>query len=48
MAIEEVRRIKAQHAGPLLSKSNVVACGVGYKEVGGVRTDELCVIVSVA
>jgi len=48
MAIEEVRRIKAQYAGPLLSKSNVVACGVGYKEVGGVRTDELCVIVSVA
>ena len=48
MAMEEVRRIKAQHAGPLLSKSNVVACGVGYKEVGGVRTDELCVIVSVA
>jgi len=48
MALEEVRRVKAKSADLLLSKRNVVACGVGYKEVGGVRTDELCVIVSVA
>jgi hypothetical protein len=48
MAIEEVRRVKAQHVRSLLGKRNVVACGVGYKEVGGVRTDELCVVVSVA
>ena len=48
MALEEVRRVKAKAADLLLSKRNVVACGVGYKEVGGVRTDELCLIVSVA
>lgn len=48
MALEEARRIKAKHTALLLGKKNVVACGVGYKEVGGVRTDELCVIVSVA
>jgi len=47
MALEKVRHIKANYAGLLLGKRNVVACGVGYKEVGGVRTDELCVIVSV-
>lgn len=48
MTLEEVGRVKAQYTGFLLGKRNVVACGVGYKEVGGVRTDELCVIVSVA
>jgi len=48
MALEEVRRVKAKSAVSLLGKRNVVACGVGYKEVGGARTDELCVIVSVA
>jgi hypothetical protein len=45
--IQEVRRVKAQHVELLLSKRNVVACGVGYKEVGGVRTGELCIVVSV-
>jgi hypothetical protein len=47
MAMEQVRAVKAQYADVLLDKRNVVACGVGYKEVAGVRTDELCVIVSV-
>ena len=28
-------------------KIGLVACGIGYKEVGGVKTDELCIIVSV-
>jgi hypothetical protein len=48
MAIEEARHVKARYTDLLLGKPNVVACGVGYKEVDGVRTDELCVIVSVA
>jgi hypothetical protein len=47
MEIEAIRRIKAQYADLLLGKSNVVACGVGYKMVGGVRIDEVCVIASV-
>jgi hypothetical protein len=48
MGLEDVRRVKAAHVDLLLSKKNVVGCGVGYKEVGGVRTDELAVVVSVA
>jgi len=48
MALEEVRRVKKASADFLLGKRNVVACAVGYKKVGGARTDELCVIVSVA
>jgi len=47
MDIEEVRRVKEKYAQLLLSKRNVVGCGVGYKVVGGKRTDELCVVVSV-
>ena len=47
MAMDEIRRVKMDHTDLLLSKRNAIACGVGYKEVGGVRTDELCVVVSV-
>jgi hypothetical protein len=48
MAMQDIRRVKAQYNDVLLGKRNVVACGVGYKEVDGARTDELAVIVSVA
>ena len=47
MAMQDIRRVKAQYTDLLLDKRNVVACGVGYKEVDGVRTDELCIVVSV-
>jgi len=47
MGLEDVRRVKAEHEKALLGKANVVGCGVGYREVAGVRTDELAVIVSV-
>ena len=47
MGLEDVRRVKEAHAGALLRKRNVVGCGVGYKEVGGVRTEDLAVVVSV-
>ena len=47
MAMEKVRQVNAAYTGALLSKRNVVACGVGYKITGGVRTDELAVIISV-
>ncbi|NIV34740.1 MAG: hypothetical protein GWN58_36360, partial [Anaerolineae bacterium] len=46
--MQDIRRVKAEYNDVLLGKRNVVACGVGYKEVDGVRTDELAVIVSVA
>jgi len=47
MTLNEVRRVKARFASSLLARRGVVACGVGYKEIGGDRTDELCVVVSV-
>lgn len=42
-----IRKAKGQNLGYLLSKKNVVACGVGFKESGGGVTGELCVVVSV-
>jgi len=47
MGLEEVRRVKAAHVHALLHKKNVVGCGVGYKTVDGVVTDELAVVLSV-
>ncbi|MDH4135212.1 MAG: hypothetical protein OEW09_00635, partial [Anaerolineae bacterium] len=47
MDVERARQVKQRYVNTLLAKRNVVACGVGYKESGGVMTDELCVVVSV-
>jgi hypothetical protein len=43
-----IREVKSRYTEHLLSRRNVVACGVGYRTVRGVRTDELSIIVSVA
>lgn len=45
--IGQLSQIKSQHIENLLSRRNVVACGIGYKISDGVRTDELSLIVSV-
>ena len=47
MALEQTRTVKQRHTSALLGKKNVVACGVGYRQVGGVMTGELCIVVSV-
>jgi hypothetical protein len=47
MNVERARQVKRQYVNTLLTKKNVVACGVGYKETEGVMTDEPCVVVSV-
>lgn len=45
--LERAIQAKRRNLNYLLSKPNVVACGVGYKETDGVITDEPAVIVSV-
>jgi len=47
MNLEPVIQAKRQHLAYLLSRKNVVACGVGFKETEGRMTDEPCVVVSV-
>lgn len=45
--IQEVRRTNAEFKQQLMRKPNVVGVGVGYKERGGRRTSELCVVAMV-
>lgn len=40
--------IKEQYKNELLSKDNVVGVGVGFKKIGGIKTNELSVVVSVS
>ena len=47
MNLEPIIQVKRQNLAYLLSRRNVVACGVGFKESEGKITDEPCVVVSV-
>jgi hypothetical protein len=47
-SIETVKRIKARHEAEILSKKHVVGLGVGYREQGGVTTNELSLVVFVS
>jgi hypothetical protein len=44
---ENIKSIKKRHEGFLFAKKGVVACGIGYKTVGGQTTTEPCIVVSV-
>ena len=41
---QQVRQVKEQHKGSILRKPNVVGVGYGYKEVGGARSGQLCLV----
>jgi len=45
--IAEISGVKRRHILELLSRRNVIACGIGYKISKGVRTSELSLVVSV-
>ncbi len=47
MELKQVIEEKRRNLAYLLSRKNVVACGVGFKESEGRITDEPCVVVSV-
>lgn len=44
---EEVKAIKAKHEKEILAKKNVVGLGIGFKRVGGRKTDQLSLVVMV-
>lgn len=46
-AVSLVQQMKRQHEARLMSMSNVVATGIGFKIAGDVQTNEPCVVVSV-
>jgi hypothetical protein len=45
--IEEIRAVKDRHEEDLLKKKNVVGLGIGYKEVGCQKTEQLSLVVMV-
>ncbi|HIC92673.1 MAG TPA: hypothetical protein EYP09_00275 [Anaerolineae bacterium] len=46
-SVERIKAIKDRYQDELLRKKNVVGLGIGYKEVGGRRTDRLSLVVMV-
>ncbi|HKZ84697.1 MAG TPA: hypothetical protein VJ793_13665 [Anaerolineae bacterium] len=46
-AIQRAMEVKRRHEKELMRKPNVVGVGVGFRTRGGVRTDEVCIVVSV-
>jgi hypothetical protein len=46
-AVSLVQQVKRQNEDRLMSMSNVVATGIGFKKAGDVQTNEPCVVVSV-
>jgi len=46
-AFEHAKAVKDAHLHELLSKPNVVGCGVGFRQVGGERTDQVALVVMV-
>ncbi len=44
---EEIKRVKEQHKMALLKKQNVVGVGIGFKETGGAKTEQLSLVVMV-
>lgn len=46
-AIQRTTEVKRRREKDLMRKPNVVAVGVGFRTRGGVRTGEVCIVVSV-
>jgi len=46
-AIQRAIAVKSRHEARLMQKANVVGVGVGFRERGGVLTDEVTLVVNV-
>ena len=46
--IEQASSVKRAHQAELLSKANVVGVGIGYRTIGGQRTDDIALVVMVS
>ena len=42
--MEQIRKIKEKHEAGLMKKAEVTGCAIGYKQVGGLKTDKLCLV----
>lgn len=41
---EEVKRVREKYEASLMKREGVVGCAVGYKHIGGKKTDKLCIV----
>lgn len=46
-AYERVRAVKRAHEDELMAKANVVGVGIGLRQQGGVRTNDVALVVMV-
>ena len=46
-AIERIQAVKAAHEAELLAKANVVGVGIGFRQKGQTRTDDVVLVVMV-
>jgi len=45
---EAVQNVLQTHQDALMSKPNVIGVGIGLREVGGIRTETVCIVVLVS
>ncbi len=45
--LDKIKATKRKHEATLLKRRNVVGIGIGYKEVGGQKTDQLSLVIMV-
>jgi hypothetical protein len=44
VTLEEVRRVKAEYEAELMRKLGVAGVAIGYKQINGRKTNQLCII----
>jgi hypothetical protein len=42
--LDKAKKIRKKHEKALMRKKGVVGCSVGYKVIGGKKTDQICII----
>jgi hypothetical protein len=45
--LEQVKEIKKRHEDELMSKANVIGVGIGFRQEGGLQTEELALVIMV-
>ncbi len=48
VTMEKAREVKKKHEAELMKKSGVVGVAIGYRHIGGRKTDQLCIVCYVA
>ena len=44
ISLAQVKRVKEKYEEALMRKKGVMGCGVGYKNIAGQKTEEICIV----